>query len=1368
MVNIRSVNEIIQSLQDFFRLSQPDLDIKPGTVARDLFIEAPASQVSILYDELSGVSTQQSFRLVVGSDLDKLAKNYGIIRKQSTPATGTALLTFSSINSPININRGDKVTANNGISFAISAGTAVIPANLNFYRSIASKFRDQLDTAGITDEFAVQVSVIAVTAGTAGNIGSFALSKTTISGVTNVTNVNAFLGGTDQENDASFRNRVLSSFSGSSVGTTLGYLNIAKGTSGVSDAFIVSPGDALMTRDGTVVETQNDGSNVIISEGSGGKVDIIILGSNLIENKDSFIYRDKSNNNDPTSIKNNIVLGQIIGDENKTINRKRIDNLKNGTLPAQPVNTILEVTGSISGANFLPKTVDFLGRIFGNYELIKDTGPYSGSPWGFDTFHWISDRISLFNEDRIKGQFNGQDTTTFIDVLNIPKLQQNISIVNENSIVTFDRSIIQLIHTPATNVTRVFNINTGERYVIVDQNIDKTGTFNNTGRIKISGNTLPSPSDQLQVDYNWIVDYDQYLDYDGLHNTLNPRSVTDSIDWGYASVIKNELVNFTKDLSNGFFTGTISHPTNNILSVNSFSEINGVVKKVTSGIFINRLSVVLNNLKVTTQTIDSIYFTNTNKELYVTAQNDGTFNSITTIIGIDIFYSTTIILPTDTIANDGDRVTVILNSLDIFHGETVTGSVNGFQVTIPNLLISDITTNNLLLKVTYIADVNDLLSIPTTALPISRNSNSFLINNSNGFNNFSIVNISRRENQIVQKNNSNQIYVELNLSVLDFILSPSSILSVIRLSDNKQLWDSNNIGTIITGTSGNYQLILNGVNTPLIGDQVLIIYYANDTKKFQPFSYANRVITHRIDLLTIDPGTGKLSLPLNHITSQPSNVQFDIIKPNSDIIINSFIDGILISSGDSATLTSPSFNFATLPDLLNQQIRIKNATSDVVNNRIYQIIAYNSSTNLLTITNVLDKITADQICIIKIADGQEVWNYQGVIDIANNKLLLAPQNTVKLNDHVYIIIFNVNVLRKSATKIIGTTVDQIINTGVITITGTTLFKVNDIIFTATNTGLKLNVGEAFRKFLNLSSTSSLPSNVRIVRISKLEKVLTASITNDEVLKVLTSYDLKNTILKDNLLFLDEMLNDITLQNFDFILPTTLNNILNDGTTQNLPILGDKMRVTFYYTVDNDTENLSYTRNGTLYTNKKFALINKIYLSSGFKSSQSTKFTATSFTQPSLGSRYKVFYDYIAPKPNERIVIRDNYNKLVSDVTFNLESNRPINADVLVRQARKTLLDLTMNVVIAEGFQSSAATVLQNLRDKLIAAMTTIILGDIVDTVTLINIAQSVKGIARARILYFNKTGNPGQVLSVQAQQDEYLISNNVIINTETR
>jgi hypothetical protein len=60
------------------------------------------------------------------------------------------------------------------------------------------------------------------------------------------------------------------------------------------------------------------------------------------------------------------------------------------------------------------------------------------------------------------------------------------------------------------------------------------------------------------------------------------------------------------------------------------------------------------------------------------------------------------------------------------------------------------------------------------------------------------------------------------------------------------------------------------------------------------------------------------------------------------------------------------------------------------------------------------------------------------------------------------------------------------------------------------------------------------------------------------------------------------------------------------------------------------------------------------------------------------------------------------------------------------------------------------------------------LGETIDQVTLINVAQAVTGISRARILYFNQTGLKGQILTFNANGDQGFEPNNIIINTEVR
>lgn len=1368
MVAIKSVNEIIQSLIDYFKLAQPKLDTKPGTVARDLVVDSVGNQLGLLYEELSGVSDTQSYRLVSGSDLDKLAKNFGITRKSATPASGISLITFSSISAPININKGDLVIGSNGISYAVQNGVSVVPSLSNYYKSVASKYANDLSYIGISDEFAIEITVQATSPGSVGRINKYGINRTNIAGASNATNIYAFQGGSDAESDAVFRDRILSAFNGSSNGTALGYKNTAVATSGVLDAFVVEPGDPLMTRDGSIVSTSSDGTKTVISEGSGGKVDVVILGSSLTENIDTYIYQDKSNNNDPTDPKNDIVLGQIVGDENKTINRKRIDNIKNGTLPSQPVEEILEVTGSESGANFKPKSVDSYGRVTGNYELYKDTGIYGGCPWGFDTFKWVSNKVSDFEEDLIKNQYNGQDPLTFSDVTEISNIKQNISITNENSTVTSDRSVIQLLHYPATNVTRVFNVNTGERYIISNQNPDGSGSVNNTGRIKISGNTLPTSSDVLQVDYNWVVSYDQYSDYDGLVNTTNLRSVSDSIDWGYNSLVRSEKVKFTKNGSGTYFSGTVSLPISSIISVKTITSVEGEVSEVSSGVFAGRLSVVLNNLDFEIATVDNVKLKNTQVEVYSTKQSGQSFSNEFTVVGVDLRYITTIILPTDSVAKVGDKVTAFVNSADVYNITGSNGNFNTNQLTIPAANISG-TASNLFLNVNYIANITNLLNTTNTFLPSSRASNGFAFNSSLGFNNNFITDISRKEVLVVQQNLSLQFYVELSLSSVENYLNTSNLIYVFRISDGKELWNPDHVGTIqVNNTNNNYQLILSGFNTPAVGDRVAVVYYSEDVRRFQPFTFANEVFRKVKSNIYYDNVNSLFNIKLQDFVAE-TGLTYQIVEQDNSNIIAAFGDGYIVPDVDTSTATFGSnlIDFSSIANLLSKKIKITAYNSDY-NNGFFDILAYNSVNNSITIGLNFDFLNKNQVSVIRLKDGQNLWNSNCSINVGLNYLYLPKSTAADTADKVIVFYYKINNLRQSSTKLSVSVSDQIANTGVITAQGITLNKAVDIIFTATATGLKQNMSEAFRKALSLKSTSSIPSNVKLSKLAKLEKVNTVSIGSDEVLSVVCSYDLFNTKINDNSLFINEFIKDDTLGSYDFILPSTSNNTSSVSSLNSLPQIGDKFRATFYYTTTSDTENLIFTRNGTLYTNKNFALIDKVYISSGFAASQSTKIILNTFNQPIVGSRYKGIYDYIAPKQNERILIRSNYNKLITDTTFNIEENRPINADVIVRAAKEILVDITMNIVITDSKKTTQDIVVQNLKDALLSAVSSTTLGAIIDSSDLVNTAYTVEGVDRARILYFNKNGGNGQVLSLTAQKDEYFTPNNVIINIENR
>lgn len=1088
MVRVRTANELVLSILDFYRTAIPQLDLKPGQVARDLLVDGQAVQLARLYEELARVQGAQSLLLSLGSELDALASNYGASRKTGSRAGGVALLTFNDIEGDIPIPKNSTFTAANGAAFSNGTAQTVSVVSKNTYRATASKYRAALDFVGIDDEFAVEVSVDASSIGIGGNISRYTLNNTTIPGVSNVTNATSFAGGSAAESDSAFKRRVLGVFSGANTGTATGYKNTVLADPDVVDAIVVGPGATLMTRDGTQVYVAEDGTRTITSDGTGGKVDIYVFGFRLVETIDSTIYLDQSNRDDPTDISNDFVLGQIAADDGKIVSTKRVQNIENLELPQQPVTNILSVTGSSSGSNFVEKSVDSLGRVSGNYELIYDDGVYGGSPWGFDRLRWVDDRIRDLPEDITKGKFNSQDATSFADVTEISTIEQNIQVVNENSQVSSsDRSSIQLSHYPVSAVTRVFNQTTGERYIVSSQNPDG-GDINTTGRITIRGNTLPAVSDILQVDYVWVFDYDANWDYDNRVNSDNIRDAVDSIDWGYSNDIRREEVTVG---TNGVIT--VTHAVNAVVDVNTFVEqVNAPVTLIS-----NRIAVVVDQ---TVTNVISITDATTGAEYYNTGEDDGSFSG------------QTIYLPTDTtavVSTPAVLVNVRYNADDRFTSSSgVNGSFSGNIITLP---VQDGYVDGYVVEVNYLADIRQLVpSTALSALPVLRNANGFQTD-----------------------------------------------------------------------------------DTTIFGTQ-----------------------------------------PTTHV-------------------------------------------------------------------------------------------------------------YEAVVSPVPN-----PSPPIIRN------------LRRAPTRL-RMTIAGTVSPGVLTVAGTSVTGVFEGVFTATASGLTHDLSTLIRDSLGLSSVSSIPSGVEVIKLSKFEKV---QVSGAEVIAVEQEYDVFGYEIANNDFAKREALENSNLTRTQIKLPDTLTN------SDNSPVIGDAFRVTFYIGTSDDTENVSYSKSGTLFTQKIFAFVDTISISSGFTSaaSQSATLTVSPQNQPTQGSRYTAFYDYLAPKANERITITYNKNQVIEDNTFAIERTRPIGADVLVKAAQPINVNITLAIVVERGYETSSSVVAQNVVDAVTQALNATALGTTVDESDFINVAYSVGGVDRVRSTRFNVDGEVGRVLSIEAQKNEYIVANDVVVDVEER
>lgn len=530
MATIKTFSQIVQSSQDNIRLRRPALDTKPGTVARDIFIDNMADQVATVYRDMQLIQKTQSLLNATSKILDQYGSNYGIIRDPGKRASGNAILTFNNLLNNIIIASGTTVTAKTGVVFRITSNILISASTKGVYSSFASSISDKLHIAGISDQYAVQVPIEALNVGNNGNIPVYSLIKTSIPGISSVTNIAPTSGGTNPQGDPQYRNQIIAGLSGSAAGTARGYQNALLLVPGIQSVYIAIPGDPILTRDGTVTQRNSDGSLTVLSSGTGGKIDIWLQGNDFRNITESYVFHDISGTGDVTSPLNAHIFGQTTNTTLLTPLERRQLFTQNGVLPLQPVDSIISLSGSISGANFIQGV---------NYDIIKDTNPETANTaFALDKLVYLQNYVSIAGENVAKGNSNSVDSLVFNGVRSVENIHQSIIVTNDlANLNTADHTQITMSHKPLNTVLRATNLTTGERYVITNQNLNTDTGLNETGTVNISGSILPSAQDLIQVDYTWNFQYDSTTDY------FSPGSnqfVTTGIDWGKSNYIAME------------------------------------------------------------------------------------------------------------------------------------------------------------------------------------------------------------------------------------------------------------------------------------------------------------------------------------------------------------------------------------------------------------------------------------------------------------------------------------------------------------------------------------------------------------------------------------------------------------------------------------------------------------------------------------------------------------------------------------------------------------------------------------------------------------------------------------------------------------
>lgn len=332
---IRSSNDVARSTISEILDRQPNVDVKPGTMTRDLHIDPQASELGSFYVYADFLSRSQSFITLLDIDdpndtgesiavadssyktslknaihattddqvqdlidiaFDKLANNFGTFRQGATQSIGQVV--FYATTEPT-----DTITVPSGT--LVSTTATATQAAINFttteeVKMLIASIDDYYNSA--TQRYEVVAPILSVDAGLNTVVNVNAIINSTFSQL-RVTNVIPTEGGRDVESNHSLADRAMLAFTSVDVGTKDGYLKTAIDTQFVEDVLIVDAGHSLMQRDFDPVRRRH----------LYGKVDVYIKGDVEVSHSDSFgflyngIYRETETILDATDMRISII-----------------------------------------------------------------------------------------------------------------------------------------------------------------------------------------------------------------------------------------------------------------------------------------------------------------------------------------------------------------------------------------------------------------------------------------------------------------------------------------------------------------------------------------------------------------------------------------------------------------------------------------------------------------------------------------------------------------------------------------------------------------------------------------------------------------------------------------------------------------------------------------------------------------------------------------------------------------------------------------------------------------------------------------------------------------------------------------------------
>jgi uncharacterized phage protein gp47/JayE len=346
----RTLTQILQDFQNYFATNNPKVLVQEGTVPNDI-INSMGNESNDFYAIQAFVQQSKTLagcqNLISGSPdavslLTSLQSAMGLTATQVQQlvdltitefATNFGVTPLAATAATLTLRFYTSSSSNVNIPINTIAMTASLTA-IQYQTSIAIVNMPVTGPDPITGLYYIDVPAQAVTPGTASHVSqnTVTVMSPMLPGFAQVTNTTASSGGTDNESNTSILNRCSLSLKGRELDTINGLTLFTKSQIGVQDASTIDNKSPYMTR------------------GVGSQVDIRVLGSNDVVFTDSFTYATA-------------LIAQTGGI----------------VLSSQPVSNILSVT--VNGVSKVQGT---------DYELVKDTGGYSGSVKAMDSVNFLT------------------------------------------------------------------------------------------------------------------------------------------------------------------------------------------------------------------------------------------------------------------------------------------------------------------------------------------------------------------------------------------------------------------------------------------------------------------------------------------------------------------------------------------------------------------------------------------------------------------------------------------------------------------------------------------------------------------------------------------------------------------------------------------------------------------------------------------------------------------------------------------------------------------------------------------------------------------------------------------------------------------